>query len=115
MMWSRGFVFLMILLIPQPTRAAHRSHLHRPHRFILRASLTPRRAQQLQDALRRAGVYSGHDTGRLDGRTRKALEAFQRDHGLPSHGKITARTLEDLGLGPQTAGLFAPKASKEPS
>jgi hypothetical protein len=42
------------------------------------------------------------------------LKNFQADNGISPTGKIDALTLEKLGLGPDTAGVGAPKQTPPP-
>ena len=75
---------------------------------------TPERVQEIQSALSRGGYYKGEPNGKLDGGTQDALKNFQADNGISPTGKIDALTLEKLGLGPDTAGVGAPKQTPPP-
>jgi Putative peptidoglycan binding domain len=52
----------------------------------------------VQTALQDTGYYSGPITGSLNGETRAAIAAFQRDYGLPITGAVDEPTVEVLGL-----------------
>lgn len=69
---------------------------------------TPERVTEIQHALSKSGVYSGAPNGKWDNATIEAVKKFQASHGLNPSGKIDAKTLQQLGLGSQTAGIAAP-------
>ena len=46
--------------------------------------------------------------GKWDDQTVAAMRKYQESHGLNPSGKLDARTLNQLGLGSQTAGVAAP-------
>lgn len=50
---------------------------------------TSSRSGRIQAALARRGFYSGAVSGRMDGRTREAIRAFQASLGDPSSGVLT--------------------------
>jgi hypothetical protein len=56
-------------------------------------------AKKIQRALDQKG-YSVHQSGHIDGDTRKALEKFQRDQKMAATGIPDLKTLELLGLEP---------------
>ncbi len=66
------------------------------------------RIREIQQALIRAGYLEGKPTGRWDAKTRAAMRRLQEESGLPVTGKLDARSLVKLGLGPETAGVAAP-------
>jgi hypothetical protein len=70
---------------------------------------TPERIGEIQSALARGGYYQGEPNGKMDANTQDALKRFQEANGATPTGKIDALTLEKLGLGPDTAGVGAPK------
>lgn len=72
------------------------------------AAPTPERVNEIQDALAKNGAYSGAPTGKWDDSTTDAMKKFQAAHGLNPNGKMDARTLQQLGLGSETAGAGAP-------
>jgi peptidoglycan hydrolase-like protein with peptidoglycan-binding domain len=69
---------------------------------------TPQRISEIQQALAKNGAYSGTPNGKWDASTVEAMKKFQGAHGLNASGKLDAKTLQQLGLGSQTAGIAAP-------
>jgi len=69
---------------------------------------TPQRISEIQQALAKNGAYSGTPNGKWDASTVEAMKRFQGAHGLNASGKLDAKTLQQLGLGSQTAGIAAP-------
>ncbi len=70
---------------------------------------TPDRIEEIQSTLARGGYYKGEPNGKMGADTQDALKRFQEANGISPTGKIDALTLEKLGLGPDTAGVGAPK------
>jgi hypothetical protein len=64
--------------------------------------LTPSedRYKEIQQALSRQGYLQGEPTGFWDDASQEALRRFQTDHELDPTGKLSARSLITLGLGP---------------
>ena len=71
---------------------------------------TASRISEIQQALAKDGSFSGAPNGKWDDSTVNAMKKFQASHGLNASGKLDAKTLQQLGLGSQTAGLGAPTA-----
>lgn len=69
---------------------------------------TAERVSEIQGALAKDGSFSGAPNGKWDDSTVAAMKKFQAGHGLNPSGKLDARTLQQLGLGSQTAGVAAP-------
>ena len=69
---------------------------------------TPDRISEIQQALAKDGSFAGTPNGKWDGATVGAMKKFQESHGLNPSGKLDAKTLQQLGLGSQTAGVAAP-------
>jgi peptidoglycan hydrolase-like protein with peptidoglycan-binding domain len=69
---------------------------------------TPDRISEIQKALAKDGSYSGTPNGKWDDSTIEATRKFQEAHGLSPTGKLDAKTLQQLGLGSQTAGVAPP-------
>lgn len=69
---------------------------------------TAERVSEIQGALAKDGSFSGAPNGKWDDSTVAAMKKFQTGHGLNPSGKLDARTLQQLGLGSQTAGVAAP-------
>jgi peptidoglycan hydrolase-like protein with peptidoglycan-binding domain len=59
-------------------------------------------------ALSKDGSYAGAPNGKWDDGTVAAMKKYQEAHGLNPSGKLDAKTLQQLGLGSQTAGVAAP-------
>ena len=72
------------------------------------AAPTPDRIMEIQQALAREGFYSGDPSGKWDDATTAALRNFQSAKGLTPTGKLSALSLQKLGLGSETAGKGAP-------
>jgi hypothetical protein len=53
---------------------------------------------RVQERLSRAGYYTGSIDGVIGPRTRSAIRAYERRHGLPVDGVIDSRLLETMGL-----------------
>jgi peptidoglycan hydrolase-like protein with peptidoglycan-binding domain len=69
---------------------------------------TPDRISEIQQALAKDGSFAGKPNGKWDASTVEATRKFQEAHGLNPSGKLDAKTLQQLGLGSQTAGVAAP-------
>jgi peptidoglycan hydrolase-like protein with peptidoglycan-binding domain len=69
---------------------------------------TPDRISEIQQALAKNGSFAGAPNGKWDGATVDAMKKFQEAHGLNPSGKLDAKTLQQLGLGSQTAGVAPP-------
>ncbi len=69
--------------------------------------------QQIQEALKNAGLYEGKIDGSIGPKTKKAIEEFQSQNDLKADGKVGARTWAKLGthLG---AGVAASAVATEP-
>ncbi len=50
------------------------------------------RDQQIQTALKNAGLYQGNIDGKLGPKTKKAIEQFQTNNGLKADGKVGPKT-----------------------
>ena len=53
--------------------------------------------QQIQQALKNAGLYNGKVDGEIGPKTKRAIEAFQSQNGLTADGKVGAKTWSKLG------------------
>jgi peptidoglycan hydrolase-like protein with peptidoglycan-binding domain len=69
---------------------------------------TSDRISEIQQALAKNGSYTGKPSGKWDDSTMEATRKFQEAHGLNPTGKLDAKTLQQLGLGSQTAGVAPP-------
>jgi peptidoglycan hydrolase-like protein with peptidoglycan-binding domain len=69
---------------------------------------TPQRISEIQQALAKNGAFAGTPNGKWDTSTVEAMKKFQGAHALNPSGKLDAKTLQQLGLGSQTAGIAAP-------
>jgi peptidoglycan hydrolase-like protein with peptidoglycan-binding domain len=72
---------------------------------------TPERVSEIQQALAKDGSYAGSANGKWDDSTVNAMKKFQAGHGLNPSGRLDAKTLQQLGLGSQTAGVAPPTPS----
>lgn len=72
---------------------------------------TAQRMSEIQQALSKDGSYSGSPNGKWDDSTVNAMKKFQAGHGLNPSGRLDAKTLQQLGLGSQTAGVAPPTPS----
>jgi peptidoglycan hydrolase-like protein with peptidoglycan-binding domain len=66
------------------------------------------RITQIQQALAKDGSFAGTPTGKWDASTVEGMKKFQAAHGLNPSGKLDAKTLQQLGLGSETAGIAPP-------
>ena len=64
--------------------------------------LAPDQIRQVQMVLIEKGFDIGEPDGRLGSRTRRALIAFQRQHGFQATGQIDSRTMTALGVSSTT-------------
>jgi len=87
----------------------------RPARRRGQAAPTRARILEIQSALAKHGSYQGIPSGRWDAATMEAMKKFQSSNGLNPSGKITALSLQKLGLGSEVAGFGAPRQSFSPS
>src|SRR2546428_13586517 len=69
---------------------------------------TPERISEIQQALAKDGSFTGKPNGKWDASTIEATRKCQEAHGLNPSGKLDAKTLQQLGLGSQTAGVAPP-------
>ena len=69
---------------------------------------TPDRISEIQQALAKDGSFTGTPNGKWDAPSIEATRKFQEAHGLNPTGKLDAKTLQQLGLGSQTAGVAPP-------
>src|SRR5690349_24525104 len=69
---------------------------------------TADRIAEIQQALAKDGSFTGKPNGKWDDSTTEATRKFQESHGLNPTGKLDAKTLQQLGLGSQTAGAAPP-------
>ena len=69
---------------------------------------TADRIAEIQKALAKDGSFTGAPNGKWDASTIEATRKFQEAHGLNPTGKLDAKTLQQLGLGSQTAGVAPP-------
>lgn len=70
------------------------------------------RYQQIQQALSDKGYFKGDANGAWGADSQDALLRFQADKKLDADGKITALTLENLGLGPTHDGSATPLSGR---
>jgi hypothetical protein len=69
----------------------------------------PERYQEIQKSLAERGYFKGEANGQWGDDSTEALRRFQEDQKLPvADGKISARSLMGLGLGPKHDGSSVP-------
>ena len=51
---------------------------------------------EIQTALKNAGLYTGEIDGKIGPKTKRAIEAFQKENGLKADGKVGSKTWEAL-------------------
>jgi peptidoglycan hydrolase-like protein with peptidoglycan-binding domain len=95
------------------SKAASASHRRKSSRRSSRRERgqkapTPDRISEIQKALAKDGSFTGTPNGKWDASTTEATRKFQEAHGLNPTGKLDAKTLQQLGLGSQTAGVAPP-------
>jgi peptidoglycan hydrolase-like protein with peptidoglycan-binding domain len=98
---------------PASSSSAKKSHKKKSSRRLSRWERgqkvpTPDRITEIQQALAKDGSFTGTPSGKWDDSTVDAMKRFQDAHGLNPSGKLDAKTLQQLGLGSQTAGVAAP-------
>jgi peptidoglycan hydrolase-like protein with peptidoglycan-binding domain len=98
---------------PAASSSAKKSHKRKSSRKLSRwergqKAPTPDRITEIQQALAKEGSFTGTPNGKWDDSTVDAMRRFQDAHGLNPSGKLDAKTLQQLGLGSQTAGVAAP-------
>jgi peptidoglycan hydrolase-like protein with peptidoglycan-binding domain len=75
----------------------------------------PERYKQLQQALAEKGYLNQQPTGVWDQQSTDALRRFQKDQNLEPSGKLDARTIIALGLGPKyPAPAQKPSPAQQP-
>src|SRR5260370_11323654 len=89
---------------------SHRSKASKKSRRRERGQKAPTadRISEIQQALAKDGSFTGTPNGKWDASTVEATRKFQEAHGLSPTGKLDAKTLQQLGLGSQTAGVAPP-------
>jgi len=94
------------------SKASSASHGKRSRRSSRRErgqkAPAPDRISEIQQALAKDGSFTGKPNGKWDASTVEATRKFQETHGLNPTGKLDAKTLQQLGLGSQTAGVAPP-------
>lgn len=93
-------------------RSVRRTHRRRGP--SLPAGPSPERIGEIQQALGRAGFYTGEPSGKWDAATIEAMKEFQKSQGLEPTGKLDALSLQKLGLGSDVANLAAPRPALPP-
>ncbi|MGB5259648.1 MAG: peptidoglycan-binding domain-containing protein [Gammaproteobacteria bacterium] len=69
--------------------------------ILCKTNMTGTRISQIQQALKTAGYNPGPIDGSIGGETMAAVNAFQRDKGLPVDRYLNVKTLEALGVSPR--------------
>ncbi len=76
---------------------------------------TADRIREIQAVLIAKGYLKAEATGAWDAATTNAMQRFQQENGLEPTGRLEARSLIKLGLGPETAGAGAPRPPAAPA
>jgi peptidoglycan hydrolase-like protein with peptidoglycan-binding domain len=71
---------------------------------------TADRYREIQQALAAKGYFQGESNGIWGADSTEALQRFQRDQNLKASGKLDARSLIALGLGPKREAVFSKPA-----
>ncbi len=77
------------------------------------AAATLAQPKKIQTALKNAGLYNGPIDGKIGPASKRAIEAFQKSHGLKVDGKVGPKTwaaLEPSLNGPSVSENTAPSA-----
>ncbi len=69
--------------------------------ILCKTNMTGTRISQVQQALKTAGYNPGPIDGSIGGQTMAAVNAFQRDKGLPVDRYLNVKTLQALGVSPR--------------
>lgn len=88
---------------------------HKSRREPSQKAPTPDRISEIQSALSRNGFYDGNPNGKWDSVSVAAMQKFQSSNGLDATGKLDALSLQKLGLGSETAGVYAPETPHVPA
>jgi Putative peptidoglycan binding domain len=89
---------------------ASRQPVNRYSRPQVQQAPTADRYREIQDALAAKGYLKTPPTGVWDKDSIDAMTRFQQDQKLEPTGKLTARSLGALGLGPKPADTSSPSA-----
>jgi peptidoglycan hydrolase-like protein with peptidoglycan-binding domain len=102
---------------PKPATAKKKSSKkhHSSRREPSQKAPTADRITEIQSALSRSGFYDGNPNGKWDASSVAALQKFQSANGLDATGKLDALSLQKLGLGSETAGVYAPETPHVPA
>lgn len=85
------------------SRSSSKKRTARSTRPATQQRPTPERYKEIQQALMDKGYLRSEPTGVWGPESAEALKRFQQDRKLPADGKLSARSLIDLGLGPKRA------------
>jgi hypothetical protein len=92
--------------------ASRRTYYRQPvRRAAVPQQPTSDRFREIQDALAAKGYLSTPSTGVWDKDSVAAMQRFQQDQKLEPTGKLTARSLVALGLGPKNPATTQPVTS----
>jgi hypothetical protein len=69
--------------------------------ILCKTNMTGTRISRIQEALKTAGYNPGPIDGSIGGQTMAAVNAFQRDKGLPVDRYLNVKTLQALGVSPR--------------
>jgi peptidoglycan hydrolase-like protein with peptidoglycan-binding domain len=80
-------------------------------RAVSAQSLSRQQIRRIQMTLNRKGYSAGHVDGRWGPTTRRALIDFQKEQHINSRGRLTHRTLADLGVANAVASNQQPNTN----
>jgi peptidoglycan hydrolase-like protein with peptidoglycan-binding domain len=102
---------------PPPLAPPQHAVKHRPSNVAM-LPVTRETVREIQTALQRDNFYSGPIDGMIGPSTRKAITAYQRQHGLPQSAALDWPTLQQLASAAQpgnapaaTSGSSSPPPS----
>jgi peptidoglycan hydrolase-like protein with peptidoglycan-binding domain len=101
---------------PSRTRSAKGTRSRAKAKPSYQSHPDPERYQEIQRALADKGYFKGEVNGQWGDDSIDALKRFQADQKLDADGKISARTLIGLGLGPkhESASVVSPVPQTSP-
>jgi len=71
--------------------------------------------EQIQQALKNAGLYAGEIDGKIGPKSKKAIRDFQAQNGLTVDGKVGPKTWEKLGIYLNQTSVVIPTAESTAS
>jgi murein L,D-transpeptidase YcbB/YkuD len=75
--------------------------------------LSQEQVKHMQHLLNKQGHNAGPEDGIMGPKTKKALKDFQTSQGIPATGKPDMKTLNALGMSPESAGQMGSQPQEE--